>query len=288
MHNSLEKRIKLVCEYINHNLNESLTLDKMSGIAALSKYHFHRVFSAYTGVSVTQFAQLQRLKRASFRLAFEKDIRVIDIALEASFESAEAFSRAFKRTFEQSPSDFRSVPQWQEWHSRFNFLNQTHGETQMKVDIVEFAATKIALLEHLGSPDTVYETAKKFIDWRKETGLSPIKTSKTFGIPYSDPQTTEPEKFRWDICGEVSCDVLDNNYGVKTGIIPAGRCATFRHQGSYDNIRDAICYVYREWLAENNEELRDFPCFFHYRNFIHEVDECDLQTDIYIPLAAKD
>jgi AraC-like DNA-binding protein len=36
------------------------------------------------------------LKRASFRLAFEDDKRVIDIALEAGFESPEAFSRAFR------------------------------------------------------------------------------------------------------------------------------------------------------------------------------------------------
>ncbi|KYN83113.1 hypothetical protein ATY36_09555 [Vibrio cidicii] len=31
-------------------------------------------------------------------------------------------------------------------------------------------------------------------------------------------------------------------------------------------------------------QLRDFPCFFHYLNFVHEVDEVDLLTEIYLPI----
>ncbi|UVW33809.1 AraC family transcriptional regulator [SAR92 clade bacterium H455] len=279
-----DERVSRVCEYINQNLNETLTLEVMSNVAAFSKYHFHRVFTAYTGMSVTKFIQLARLKRASFRLAFEKEQRIIEIALEAGFDSPEAFSRAFKRTFDQSPSEFRAEPQWPQWHTRFDFHIQPHGVKKMKVDIVEFETTKVALIEHLGSPEKVLETAGKFIQWRKETGLSPVKTSKTFGIPYSDPKTTSPEKFRWDVCGSIESDVPENRYGVKTGEIPGGRCAVIRHKGSHNNLDNSIYYVYREWLPENNEEIRDYPCFFHYINFIHEVDECELITDIYVPL----
>lgn len=282
--NGYEKRISRVCEYVNQNLNEVLTLDKLSEVAALSKYHFHRVFKAYTGMNVMSFLQLARMKRASFRLAFEKDIRIIDIALEAGYESPEAFSRAFKRTFDQSPSEFRTEPQWSEWHKRFNFQMQTQGNNEMDVRIVDFEATKVALLEHHGSPDRVLETAGKFIRWRKETGLSPVKSSKTFGIPYSDPNTTEPGDFRWDVCGSIDGDVPDNSYGVKTGVIPGGRCAVVRHKGSHDTLEQSIYYVYREWLPNSGEEIRDYPCFFHYLNLIHEVDECDLLTDIYFPL----
>ena len=52
----------------------------------------------------------------------------------------------------------------------------------MNVNVIQFEATKVALLEHLGAPENVLETAGKFIAWRKATGLSPVKTSKTFGI----------------------------------------------------------------------------------------------------------
>lgn len=281
---SYDRRIARVCEYINQNLNQELTLERMSDVAAFSKYHFHRVFVAYTGMSVTQFIQLARLKRASYRLAFEREKRVIDIALEAGFASPEAFARAFKRTFDQSPSDFRAEPQWTEWHLRFQFQPKPYGETPMNVDVIQCEPTKVALLEHLGAPEKVLETAAIFIAWRKATGLSPIKTSKTFGIPYSDPKTTEPDKFRWDVCGTIDTDIPENDYGVKAGVIPGGKCAVVRHKGSHNNLDSSIYAFYREWLPSSGEEIRDYPCFFHYVNFIHDVDECDLITDIYFPL----
>lgn len=276
-------RVAIVCDYINHHLDDDLTLATLANVAAFSKYHFHRVFAAHTGVSTTKFIQLMRLKRASFRLAFE-ETRIIDIAYEAGFESPEAFSRAFKRTFQQTPSDFRANPVWQEWHTRFQFTLEIFGAKEMKVEIVEFEETPVALIEHSGSPKNVFETAAKFIAWRKETGLSPVQTSKTFGIPYSDPNTTDPKQFRWDVCGSIKGEVPPNQYGVKNGIIPGGRCAVIRHTGSHDRIDNSIYPFYRDWLPESGEELRDFPLFFHYLNLIHEVDECDLLTDIYFPL----
>jgi AraC family transcriptional regulator len=281
---SYDERIARVCEHINQNLNQALTLEAMSAVAAFSKYHFHRVFSVYTGMSVTKFIQLARLKRASYRLAFEGDMRVIEIALEAGFESPEAFARAFKRTFDQSPSAFRAEPNWPQWHTRFQFQLNPYGVIPLNVTIVNFETTKIALIEHLDAPEKVLETAAKFIAWRKATGLSPVKTSNTYGIPYSDPKLTEPDKFRWDVCGTIDNDVPANDYGVKTGSIPGGKCAVIRHKGSLDNVDTSIYAFYREWLPQSGEEIRDFPCFFQYINFIHEVDECDLITDIYFPL----
>lgn len=47
---------------------------------------------------------------------------------------------------------------------------------------------------------------------------------------------------------------------------------------------DTVYYLYQTWLPDSGEELRDFPCFFHYLNFVHEVDECELVTDIYLPI----
>lgn len=279
-----DARIARVCDYIEQHLDTTLTLDTLSGVAALSKYHFQRVFTAYTGVSATRFAQLARLRRASFRVAFEAGVRLIDIALEAGFDSPEAFSRAFRKEFGQSPSSFRAAPAWPDWRARFQFKLPPRQEMTMKVEIVDFEATPVALIEHRGAPDRVLESAAKFIAWRKETGLSPVKSSRTFGVPYSDPNTTEPADFRFDICGSIDGEVPPNAHGVRLGLIPGGRCAVVRHAGSHDRIHDTIYPLYRDWLPDSGETLRDFPCFFHYLNLIHEVDEHALLTDIYLPL----
>lgn len=154
----------------------------------------------------------------------------------------------------------------------------------MDVKIVDFAETNVALLEHRGAPERVLDSAMKFIEWRKSSGLSPVRTSRTFGIAWDDPATTEPQDFRFDICGEVAEAVPANPQGVKTGMIPAGRYAVVRHLGSHDRISDGAYYLYREWLPESGEELRDFPMFFHYLNLQPDVAEHELVTDIYLPL----
>jgi AraC family transcriptional regulator len=284
--NSVE-RISRVCEYISHNLDEELALDNICEVAALSKYHFHRMFSAHMDMSLAKFVLLARLKRASFRLAFQKEKRIIDIAFEAGFESSEAFSRAYKRNFLQSPSSFRAKPNWQQWKKSLEHRVTPIEEVKMQVNIEYFTATKVALLEHLGPSDKIMETVGKFIYWRKESGLSPVKTSDTFGIAYSDPKTTEPEDFRWDVCGSINTDVPGNRYGVKVGEIPGGRCAVIRHIGSHANLEQSIYYFCRQWLPNSDEEVGDFPLFFHYINLMFDVDECDLITDIYFPLRER-
>ena len=113
----------------------------------------------------------------------------------------------------------------------------------MKVDIIQFDTTKVAYLSHIGPPQNVLETAGKFIAWRKETGLSPVKSSRTFGIPFSDPNTTDPDKFRWDVAGSIEHDVPENRFGVKNGFIQGGRCAVTRHKGSHDTLEKSIYYL---------------------------------------------
>ncbi|XQW85653.1 AraC family transcriptional regulator [Thalassotalea piscium] len=284
MKNTQIQRIHRVCDYISQHLDTELSLNLLSEVACCSKYHFHRLFNAAVGVSVIKYTQFSRFKRASYRLAFEHDKRVIDIAFEAGFDSPEAFSRAFKRLFNQTPSSFRSQPNWPNWHTQFEFNTPDLKVKSMKVEIIDFAAQPVALLTHKGAHNTLLNTAANFIAWRKSSGLSPVKTSKTFGIPYSDPAITPDDEFRFDFAGSVEQTIPDNRYGVRNGEIPAGRCAVVRHLGSHDKISDSVYYLYQQWLANNNEDVRDFPCFFHYLNLIHQVDECDLITDIYLPI----
>ncbi len=154
----------------------------------------------------------------------------------------------------------------------------------MDVKIVDFPETQVALLAHRGDPALLNDSALRFIEWRKQSGLSPKDTSRTFGVAYDDPDATEPEQFRFDICGEVSERVPPNPQGVVNGIIPGGRCAVARHLGSHDHIGESIYPLYREWLPQSGEELRDFPLFFHYLNLVPDVAEHELVTDIYVPL----
>ena len=279
--NAYARRFERVFLYIEEHLDEPLSVGHLSQVAHFSKFHFHRQFSLHVGLSVGAYVRMLRLKRACYQLVFSPE-RVIDIALEAGFDSPEAFARAFRREIGQSPSQFRSSPMWQSWDERPLLPPRLRSE-KMDVKIIEFAKTKMAVLEHRGAPERVNDSAMLFIEWRKTSGLSPVKTSRSFGLVYGDPDTTPAEEFCFDICGEVSELVPENPLGVTNGVIPAGRCAVFRHLGSHDRLAESIYPLYREWLPGSGEEVRDFPLFFHYLNLFPEVAEHELVTDIYLP-----
>lgn len=277
------ERFTLVCDYIARHLDEPLTLEMLSSMACCSPYHFHRQFLAFSGQPLYRYIQWLRLRHASWRLAFNPQDKIIDIALDAGFQNPESFSRAFKTAFGQSPRQFRQQPDWLDWHQRVPKIASQEPQ-RMDVKIVDFPQTNVAMLQHRGSPDLVNASAAKFIEWRKSTGLSPVRESKTFGIAWDDPATTPPEAFRFDICGSVSAAIPTNDFGVINGEIEGGRYAVGRHSGSLDNLSQTVWAMFRDWLPGSGETLRDAPAFFHYLNFVNDVPEHELQTDIYLPL----
>ena len=280
---SYAARFDRVLDYIEAHLGDELRTELLSQVAHFSKFHFHRQFAEYIGISVARYVLLLRLRRASYLLAFDRRVKVIDIALEAGFENPESFTRAFRNTFGTSPSAFRKHPDWVDWHQRYQFQIPERKHT-MQVEIVDFATTRIAVLEHRGPSQMVNDSVAQFIAWRKESLLSPKDSSRTFGIVYDNPDTTEPELFRFDICGEVTQDVPPNARGVIAKTIAGGRCARARHLGTHARIGESIYPLYRSWLPSSGEELRDFPLYFHYLNLLPDTPENELMTDIYLPL----
>ncbi len=278
------KRFDAVLAYIDANLEGDLSVQALSRVANFSAFHFHRQFSAYVGVPVARYVQLMRLRRAAHRLVSQAGCSVLQAALEAGFESPEAFSRAFRRAFGVAPGRFRREPNWRVWSAVFVVPHFSRSMV-MKVRIVEFPPTRVAALSHRGAPGLVNASVQRFIAWRQQSGQSPVQSSRTFGIPHGNPDTTPPDEFRFDICGEIAESVAPNDFGVHEFVIPGGRCAVVRHVGSPDHIGETIYPIYRGWLPESGEELRDQPLFFHYLSVYPETPLEQWQTEIYIPLA---
>lgn len=282
--NAYRARFNKVLDYIEQHLDEPLLLKQLSKVAHFSPYHFHRQFSAFCGIPPGRYIQLMRLKRATHRLAFNPHEKVIDIALDAGFQHAELFARAFKQVFKVTPGEFRQKPVWSIWYQCIPQFPRKR-RVNMSVKIVEFPATPVAMLMHRGEPQRIYETVERFIKWRKTSGFSPVRSSQTYGIAPLDPSTVQPEEFMFQICGSVKESIPENNaFGVVNTLIPAGRCAMLRHHGSRDALTELAHSLYADWLPASGESLRNFPLYFHYYNFEHEVPEHELLTDIYLPL----
>ena len=282
-------RFRKVLEYIDSHLDDDLSVDRLSNVAAFSKYHFHRQFSELFGISVYKYVQLNRLKRASYQLAFRDRMQIVDISLASGYENHESFSRAFKKSIGQTPSEFREQPQWNPWHSTYQPLSDLRIE-HMKpenqpanVKLITFKNTKVAALEHCGDPNLIGNSIRKFIEWRKQNNLTP-QVSDTFNILYDNPSETSPDDYRFDICASTERVVADNSFGIVEKTIPGGRCAVLRHIGDDANLGESITYLYSNWLPLSGEEPRDFPLFLQRVSFFPDVPEHEVITDVFLPL----
>ena len=282
-------RMQRVLDHIDRHLEDDLDFEAVSGVAAFSKFHFHRQFTAIFGLSVHRYVQLARMKRASYRLAYRGAQSVTDIAMDAGYDAPDAFARAFRQRFGQSPSSFRKSPDWEPWLAAFGPLNNARSKlmqktfTQNDVTIRDVSPTAVAIMEHRGDPATIGATIQRFIAWRKATGLPP-KTCPTFNVFHSDPRTTPPAEYRMDLCVGTDRPIVANGERIEAGTIPGGRCAVLRVVGNTDNLEPAALYLYRDWLPASGEEARDFPLYCQRLAFFPEVPEHEAIAELFLPL----
>lgn len=283
-----QARMLRVLDHIDQHLDDDLSLAALGGVAAFSKHHFHRQFTATFGLSVHRYVQLARLKRASHRLAFGGDANVTEIALDAGYEAPDAFARAFRQRFGQSPSAFRDTPDWEPWLTAFGPFTDARSRLMKTtysaddVTILETRATPVAVLAHRGDPSRLGDSIRRFIDWRRRTGARP-PTSPTFTL-FHAPEVSPPDDYHIDLCAGIDHAVAPNDEGVEDGVIPAGRCAVLRVIGSSDDLRPAARYLYADWLPASGEALRDFPLYAQRVRFFPDVPEHEAITDLFLPL----
>jgi AraC family transcriptional regulator len=279
-----KKRINIVIDFIGDHLDDNLTLETLSQVACFSKYHFHRLFSRHTGLSVGQYIKWLRLKRAAHQLIVHKDKTIINIAIDAGFQSNESFTRAFKQSCGENPTDFRRKCSWHTFDLPPYLLLKTTDLTMLKVEIKTLPARRLAMISHYGDPKKIAQSVQKLIAWAKQqpVNLKP-KPGQAFGFGYGDPKEVRPEEYRFDLALTVP-QRLELGPPVTENYLPEGRYAIIAHKGSRDNINEKIYWLYRNWLPESKEELGDLPCIFCYYNFEHEVSQTELITEIWLLL----
>lgn len=277
------KQLNKVIEYIGKHLDDKLTLTQLSDVACFSKYHFHRLFTAYTGLSLQQYIRWLRLKRAAHQLMIEQDKSIIEIAINAGFESHEAFSRVFKQACGLSPSEFRRHANMSAWEQPPYCLPK-RGSDEMKVAIKKMQERRLAVIEHRGDPALLSESVNKLISWAKAQPIN-LKPApgEAFGFGYDDPATTPPDAFRYDLAITIP-ESLKIQGDVIERRLPAGRYAVAVHKGAHEKLGETIYPMYRDWLPNSGEELGDLPCVFCFYNFDYEVAETELVTEVWMLL----
>ncbi len=101
-----ERRVSRALRHIEQHADHALELDQLATVAAMSKFHFLRIFRRTVGMTPYQFLLSIRLRRAALRLLTSPDA-VTKIAFESGFGDLSTFNNAFRIRFGMSPMAFR-------------------------------------------------------------------------------------------------------------------------------------------------------------------------------------
>ncbi|OZI47202.1 AraC family transcriptional regulator [Bordetella genomosp. 5] len=98
-----------VRDHIEAHLAEPLTLDQLAGIAALSTYHFARMFAVSFGTTPHAWVHQRRLARARELLETGRAGDLESVAQSAGFGNASHLSRAFRLSLGVTPGQYRRL-----------------------------------------------------------------------------------------------------------------------------------------------------------------------------------
>ncbi|WP_315155963.1 AraC family transcriptional regulator [Capnocytophaga leadbetteri] len=277
-YNDYVQRINKVVAYINNHLDETLELKTLANEAALSDFHFHRIFKALKGEAIGGYITRLRLE-ATARLLRYTALTIEEIAFNIGYETPASLSKAFKKQYGISPTEYR-----------------TNKDTYiMKKEIINpdlaLKAPKIVTLEPKNLIYVALTGTYGSLDYGKayEQLWGVIKAQKLFTkgiesicISYDDPKITEGSLQRSDVClaihkpatpqEEVSCKTL-----------AGGKYAVFFYQGSYENLSQVYDTAVR-WVIDHQYTLREEPFFEKYLNDARRTPKEKLKTEIYIPI----
>jgi len=277
-YNDYVQRINKVVAYINNHLDETLDLKTLANEAALSDFHFHRIFKALKNEAIGGYITRLRLE-ATARLLRYTALTIEEIAFNIGYETPASLSKAFKKQYGISPTEYR-----------------TNKDTYiMKKEIINpdlaLKAPKIVTLEPKNLIYVALTGAYGSLDYGKayEQLWAVIKAQKLFTkgiesicISYDDPKITEGSLQRSDVClaihkpatpqEEVSCKTL-----------AGGKYAVFFYQGSYENLSQVYDTAVR-WVIDHEYTLREEPFFEKYLNDARRTPKEKLKTEIYIPI----
>ena len=275
-YNDYVQRINKVVAYINNHLDETLDLKTLANEAALSDFHFHRIFKALKGEAIGGYITRLRLE-ATARLLRYTSLTIEEIAFNIGYETPASLSKAFKKQYGISPTEYR-----------------TNKDTYiMKKEIINpdlaLKTPKIVILEPKNLIYVALTGAYGSLDYGKayEQLWAVIKAQKLFTkgiesicISYDDPKITEGSLQRSDVClaihkpatpqEEVSCKTL-----------AGGKYAVFFYQGSYENLSQVYDTAVR-WVIDHQYTLREEPFFEKYLNDARRTPKEKLKTEIYI------
>jgi AraC family transcriptional regulator len=239
-----------VVDFVDAHLDDELSLERMANVAAISPFHFHRLFHLWSGETLNEFVRRRRLDVAAGRLRHCPDEKITAVSLNCGFASPEGFARAFRERFGMTPSTWRGRAQDDESWLRGMPPVTVAREPEMDVLFMrgrgDFALVAPALWDRF---------------------MSAVRALGLVGQPLlfmglDDPGIVGPECCRMDACVQ-----LPPGFGFAGAFpppllhkrIPARWMATLQYDGSAADIAEGWHALLGRWLPQTAWQLAIGP-----------------------------
>jgi AraC family transcriptional regulator len=287
--------------HIGEHLAEPLDNERLAQQAAMSPFHFHRMFRAHLGTTVAGYVTWRRLQRACELLARDEAV-VLDVALAVGYESAQALAKAMRRELDTTPTAVRAgaAPHWQQLFERRGVAAEPGlrgaptpagvQRTALQPRLVDVAdrwmLTATGQGMHEGRMARAAEQAFAEL-WAAlgPAGLAERVTHSVGILPDEPEHPNDPQPRIWigaGFGGEKPPLALQGSLAWR--LMPGGRHAVFTHVGPYDSLHRHWGAIYGHWLAATGYALRDTPPYEHYLNDPRTLPPEQWRTDLHVPL----
>jgi AraC family transcriptional regulator len=273
---SYEDRILRVLAYIHDNPASDLSLDQLADVAAMSRFHWHRVFRAMTGETCAQAVRRLRLHLAAVRLV-QSDQPIAALAAGCGYPNAAAFARAFNDAYGCSPAAFRKSGR---------LLTPLAG--QKPTEPAKFAVAirvepprRLAALAHRGAYHTVGRSFDTLNTICESRGLW-AQTGPMIAFYIDNPDVTTQADLRNYAAVEWRGTNIPD--GLEEHSLTGGRTAVLTFQGHYSGLSIGYQALFGTWLPASGHEPADAPSYEIYLNSPRNTAPADLRTEICLLL----
>jgi AraC family transcriptional regulator len=290
METTYEAMVRRTVAEIQRRLDDPPGFRELAERAYLSPYHFHRIFRAMVGESPKELVRRLRLERAAHRLRHTARA-VVDIAVEAGYESQQAFAKAFQAEYGATPSAYRTTASDDialASPSRVHFVDGgfttyylvNRGEINMRIEVIDMPDQRLAAVPHVGA---YWAIGKAFMELHtRAQAIGVLSPGQTVAVFYDDPDTVAETDLR-SIAGTVvpaGADIGD----LEEASLPGGRYLRAEFIGEYSGLPEAWRSLYSKHIPDGGYELRDGACFELYVTDHGAVEPAKMRTDLYVPI----
>lgn len=277
LRSAYQVRLIRVLDYIHDNPAGDLSLDRLADVAAMSRFHWHRIYHAMTGETCAETVRRIRLHRAACWLV-QTDWPIAQVSAAAGYPNPRSFARAFADRYSATPAAFRK-----RGDLRPPLPHLTPGgPCVFPIEITTSPARRLVVLPHKGAYSAISHAFQKLSTMIGRRGLWP-HVQGMVGV-YHDDVSQLPEAALHSHAGFFIDDRVALPDGMEEMRFSSGRIAVLHFKGPYAGLMAGYQQLYGQWLPGSAEEAADAPPYEIYLNSPMETAPDDLLTDICLPL----